>query len=452
MTGGGRIGKESIPGFTSTLAGFIVNTRASDIPVDVFEHAKIAFLDWLGCAIAGARDPVVEKLIRYADVMGGEAQATIIGRGVQKTVSQAALINGAASHVLDYDDTSTGYIGHPSVGMFPALLALSEWRGMSGREFLTSAVIAYKVASVIGACVGKEQYDAGWHTTSTIGHIASAAGCARLLGLDERQTVYSLGLAGTMSSGLKIVFGTMTKAFHAGNACRGGLTAALLARDDFTCAPDFMEGNMGYIHAYKGRIDGKKTDTLGKTWGFEELAPKFHASCHFTHSAIESLLKVVAEEKLSPSDIRRVYVHVSRLALDAAGKKEPKTALEGKFSIPYCLANALLRGDTGLQSFTDVKVNDPEVKSFMEKISLSLDERLAPMEARITLETNAGAAYGRSSDVFREIPALEIKRVRIINKFLAICEPLPREDVRRIVDAVLALERMKSMDHLFSLF
>ena len=128
--GGRKIRKESIRGFTRTLAGFIVDTHAPDIPGDVFEHTKITFLDWLGCAIAGAYDPAVEKLIRYADLMGGEAQATIIGRGVKKTVTQAALINGATSHVLDYDDTSTRYIGHPSVGMFPALLALERIRSM----------------------------------------------------------------------------------------------------------------------------------------------------------------------------------------------------------------------------------------------------------------------------------------------------------------------------------
>jgi len=438
--------KKSIE-LTKAIAGFIVETEATDIPSNVYEHSKVAFLDWLGCAIAGANNPLVDKLIRYADVMGGNGQATVIGHNLKKTATQAAIINGAASHVLDYDDTTTVDIRHASVGTFPAFLALAEWKEKSGTDLLTAYVIAFKVAALIGACVGMKQYNAGWHTTSTIGHLASAAGCARLLKLSEQQTIYAIGLAGTLSSGLKIVFGTMTKAFHAGNASQAGLKAAILAKDNFTCTENLLEGPDGYFQVYKGQINEKELSTLGKTWGFENLAQKYHASCHCTHSAIESFLSIADEENLSQHDIKSVKIYSNQLALNIAGKTEPKTALEGKFSVPYCVANALLRDDTGLQAFTDEKVNDPEIKDFMKKISLSLDEGLEPMEARVEIETNRGKIYSRSSNVFREIPKLEEKRSRIKSKFSNMCGPvLGDKKTESLIEVVLSLEQVDNME------
>jgi len=378
--------------------------------------------------------------------MGGNEHATILCHNLKKTVIQAAIINGAASHVLDYDDTTTVDIRHASVGMFPAFLALAEWKEKSGADFLTAYIIAFKVAALIGACTGMKQYNTGWHTTSTIGHLASAAGCARLLKLSEQQAIYAMGLAGTLSSGLKIVFGTMTKAFHAGNASQAGLKAAILAKDDFTCAENLLEGPDGYFQVYKGQINEKELNTLGKTWDLENLAQKYHASCHFTHSAIESFMAIVNEERLSQDDIQSLKIYSSQLALNAAGKTEPKTALEGKFSIPYCVANALLRGDTGLQSFTDEKVNDPNIKVFMEKISLFSDDSLEPMEARVEIETDTGTIYSRSSNVFREIPELEEKKDRIKSKFSNMCGPiLGDKKTDSLIEVVLSLEHVDNI-------
>ena len=216
-------------GFTAKLASFIVNTDEQNIPEWAYEHAKVAFMDWLAVTFAGKDDPLVKILIDYADMVGGKKQATIIGYHLKKDVSSAALINGSASHVLDYDDTLVSFFGHPSVTIFPSLLALSEWRGKSGKDFLTAYILGLQVGATIGACASLDHYMAGWHATSTLGHIASAAACARLLGLSEKQATYALGIGGTQASGLKRVFGTMCKPFHAGRACQVGLMAALLA-------------------------------------------------------------------------------------------------------------------------------------------------------------------------------------------------------------------------------
>lgn len=434
---------------TRAIARFIVNTEDTAIPQQVCEHAKVAFMDWLAVTMAGNEDPLVKKLIRYADLMGGNEQATILGHGLKKSVSQAALINGAASHALDYDDTLRAFLGHPSVTLFPALLALGEWKEKSGTNFLIAYIIGLKAGAAIGACAGMEHYMSGWHATSTLGHLASAAACARLMGLDEQQTSYALGIAGTQASGLKRVFGTMCKPFHAGRSSQAGLMAALLAEDNFTSAEDILEGPHGFFQVLKGEVNEKVVATLGKTWDIENLAQKYHASCHATHSPIEAALSIVEKEGLSPEEISSIEIHSSQLALDAAGNMAPRTGLEGKFSIPYCVANAILRGNTGMQAFTDEKVNDPEVVGFMEKISVSLDNGIEALEANVKVKAAGGREFSAFSDILKQIPDLEIKRSKIKEKFSDLCGPVLGEaKTEDLMEAILALEEVGSIGSL----
>jgi 2-methylcitrate dehydratase PrpD len=444
--------KEKNEGLTRTIARFIVETDAKDIPADVYAHAKVAFLDWLGVIMAGTDDPLVGKLIQYADLMGGKEEATILGHGMKKSLSQAALINGAASHVLDYDDSSITMVGHPSVGMFPSLLALSEWNEKNGHDFLTAYEIGFKVGAVVGSCTGMDHYMAGWHATSTVGHFASAAVCSRLLGLNEQQTVYALGIAGTQAGGLKSAFGTMCKPFHAGNASRNGLTAALLAKEGFTASESILEGPDGFFQVAKGKINKEAVASFGRTWDIEKIAQKYHASCHATHSPIEGALAIVEKEGLSTDEIKSMKIYISPLAIGAAGKTEPKTALEGKFSIPYCVANALIRGNTGMQAFTDEKVNAPEIRELMKKISLEVDEKPASLEARIELETKAGKVYSRVTDIIKDIPELNVKEVKIKSKFVDLCDPvLGQKRTEELMEAALSLEKIESMKSIVEL-
>lgn len=411
-------------GFTARLASFIVSTDADRIPEAAYEHAKVAFMDWLAVTFAGKDDPLVKILIDYADMVGGNEQATLIGHRMKKDVSSAALINGSASHTLDFDDTLVSFLGHPSVTIFPALLALSEWRGMSGREFLAAYLIGLQAGGTVGACASLDHYLAGWHATSTLGHLASAAACARLLGLSEQQTVYALGIGGTQSSGLKRVFGTMCKPFHAGRSSQSGLMAALLAEKDFTSAVDILEGPQGFFEALKGKVNEDIVGMLGLGWDVVNLSQKYHASCHATHSPLEASLAVVKGEGISLDEIKSITVHASTLSLQAAGKTEPVTGLEGKFSIPYCVANALLRGETGMQAFTDAKVNDPAVRSLMERITVIDDPEMKALESLVELEVNDGRTFKAFSDILQQIPPLEIKKERVAAKFLDLCGPV----------------------------
>jgi 2-methylcitrate dehydratase PrpD len=436
-------------GFTAKLASFIVNTDEQNIPEWAYEHAKVAFMDWLAVTFAGKDDPLVKILIDYADAVGGKKQATIIGYHMKKDVSSAALINGSASHVLDYDDTLVSFFGHPSVTIFPSLLALSEWRGKSGKDFLTAYIIGLQVGATIGACASLDHYMAGWHATSTLGHIASAAACARLLGLSGKQATYALGIGGTQSSGLKRVFGTMCKPFHAGRSSQSGLLAALLAEQGFTSAEDIFEGPQGFFEALRGKVNDDIVNILGQLWDVQNLQQKYHASCHATHSPLEAALSIIKGEKIELDDIKNITVHASTLSLSAAGKTEPASGLEGKFCIPYCVANVLLREETGMQAFTDEKVNDPAVRAIMKKINVINDPKMQALESLVEVETNNGKSFQAFSDILQQTPPLEVKKERVASKFLDLCEPVMGKKksltLKKKIENMDKLNNMKNM-------
>ncbi len=433
-------------GLTARLGSFIAGTDAKEIPDEAFEHAKVAFLDWVAVTVAGKDDPLVLKLIEYANAMGGNEQATILGYGVKKSVSQAALINGSASHALDYDDTLEAFLGHPSVTLFPSLLALSEWKEKAGGDFLAAYLIGLQVGITIAQCAGMEHYMAGWHGTSTIGHLASAAGCAWLLGLDAQQSAYALGVGATQASGLKRVFGTMCKPFHAGRSSQAGLMSALLAEQGFTSAEDALEGPQGFFEVLRGSGNDEPVNRLGNEWGVGDLSQKYHASCHATHSPLEATLAIVEKEKVPLEEIEAIRVQSSQLALSAASKTEAATGLEGKFSIPYCVANALITGQTGTQAFTDEKVRDPAVNELMKKIKVAQDPEMKTLESRVEMETRGGKIHSALVDVLKEVPPLEIKREKVKSKYLDLCEPVMGADKSgALADQILGLEKLKSV-------
>jgi 2-methylcitrate dehydratase PrpD len=442
---------DDVPGLTRRLANFVATFDRSAIPSQAYEHAKVAFMDWLAVTIGGKDDPLVHKLIGFADRMGGHPQATILGHRCRKCVTQAALINGASSHALDYDDTLAAFFGHPSVTLFPALLALAEWQERSGEDFLTAYLIGLQTGATIGSCAGFAHYMSGWHATATLGHLASAAGCARLLELGRDQTTHALGIAGTQSSGLKRVFGTMCKPFHAGMAAEAGLTAALLAQSGFTSAEDILEGPLGFFQALQGAVNEDAVQRLGREWAVENLAQKYHASCHATHSPLEAALTAVREAQVSLDEITAIRVHSSQLALDAAGKMEPVTGLEGKFSIPYCVANVLLRGTTGNEAFTDERVKEPSVVELMRKVTPILCGDMIALDARVEVETRDGKVYSAYADILQQIPPLETKRERIRAKAMALWEPeLGREKATCLAGKIASLERAPNVASLLA--
>lgn len=438
-------------GMTKRLADFITSVSVEDLPGDVIEHAKVAFLDWIGVLLAGKDEPLVHKLISHSELLGGRPQATILGHGLKRSVTQAAFINGAASHALDYDDTLRTFIGHPSVTLFPAFVACGEWMAMGGRELLLTYVTGIQVGAVIGASAGFDHYRAGWHATSTMGRIAAASGCAKMMGLAEDQVIHALGIAATQSSGLKRVFGTMCKPLNAGKAAEGGVEAALLASAGFTSAQDVLEGPDGFFQTLGGSPNEELLREMRSYWHVVDLSQKYHASCHFTHSPIEAALRALEGATHQPSQIKEVRVRVSKIAARTAGIESPGTALEGKFSMRYCIANAILTGQTGLMGFTDERVNDPSVRRFMERVMVMVDPELGEesWESTVEVELLSGEVLVGRADVSREIPPIEVKRKKIRSKFNQLSAPvLESQRAKRVEQVVLNLEDLEDIREL----
>lgn len=431
---------------TKRLAEFVAGTRYEDFPPAVMNEAKLCLLDWLAVTLAGVGDGTVQGLFDVIELAGGNEQATVLGRGKKTSLLNAALLNGTTSHVLDFDDACVEFQGHPSVTLFPALLALAEWMDSGGRDLLCAFVTGFEAGCRVALGASYNHYLSGWHGTSTIGRFASAAGCARLLGLSPDEIVRALGIAGTQAAGIKAVFGTACKPFHAGKACHDGLLSALLAQRGFTSIGNILEGEKCFWEMYSRESEpGKVSEGLGSVWHIMKNQYKFHASCYGTHAPIDAALFLKNEHGIDPGDIASMEIRVSQPMLDVAGKQKPATGLEGKFSIPYSVANALVRGDTGLAAFTDEKVNDPKVVALRDKIRLAADNTVQPFETVVSVETRAGTRSTRFNILERVLGEKE-KSSMIRTKFRSLAGfRLSEQKIEEIIHRVDGLEGEKSM-------
>src|SRR3989441_4360447 len=221
---------------TRRLARYVVSAQFADPPGPVRKGAARTLLNWVGCTVGGSRHETLDIAIAALSPFSGRAEATVLGRAKRLDIFQAALMNGISSHVFDFDDTHLKTIIHPAGPVVPAILALSEERTVSGRDFLNAMVLGIEAECRIGNAVYPAHYDRGWHITGTTGVFGSAAASGKLLGLSDEQMVWALGLAATQPVGLREMFGSMAKSFHPGRAAQNGLTAAHLAARNFTSA------------------------------------------------------------------------------------------------------------------------------------------------------------------------------------------------------------------------
>jgi 2-methylcitrate dehydratase PrpD len=356
---------------TKAIADFVVATGYEHIPEKAVDIAKLAILDTLGTALAGADEPAVEIITEFARSISGKAEASVIAKGFKTSAPLAALINGTSGHVLDYDDASYSTLGHPTVVLLPAILALAETSKLSGAVIIEAYVLGFEVAAKIASGLGFDAYEAGWHCTSTIGVMGAAAAGAKILKLDSRQVRTALGIAGSLSSGLRQNFGTMTKPLHAGVAAQNGVMSALLASNGFTSDKNILEAPMGYANIYSPKGDTTRmTRALGNPFDIvtNGLSFKPYPSCRFTHHLIDAVLHLVNQHDIEAGDVAAVDCRISPVVTQVLIHHHPQTALEGKFSLEYCVARALLDKDVCLDHFTNEKVSAKEIQSLIRKI------------------------------------------------------------------------------------
>ena len=439
---------------TERLARYATETSFKSFPKKVVHQAKRCILDLMGVALGGANQPLGKILVKVVNDFGGKPQATVWGHGLKTSVMNAALVNGAIAHALDFDDTHVGSMGHPSAPVIPAALAVAEWKGLSGKAVLEAFILGYEVENRIGMGLGMKHYDRGWHATSTFGRFGAAVAAGKLLGLSLEEMKMALGLAGTQAAGLRLVFGTMTKPFHPGKSAYDGVLSAILAQRGFTCAPNILEGKKGLLEAMgddKSSLEpmvkglGKKYEILNNTF-------KPYAACLLTHPTIDAVIQMRNKYNLKPEDIKEVSCDVAKFCLDSAGQVEPKTGLAGKFSTYYCAALALSEGIAGENMFTDKKVLDPQMVALRKKVRARVVPGYKDTEAKVSITTKAGKRFSTYVDIPKGDPRNPPTDKELESKFRSLAlAVLPTPKIDRLIKTIWRLERLGNVRELIRL-
>ncbi|MGZ5120881.1 MAG: MmgE/PrpD family protein, partial [Burkholderiales bacterium] len=362
---------------TRTLARFVVDHKSSDVPQPVRHEAARSFLNWVGCAVGASRHETVGCALAALAEFSGPAEATVLGRRDRLDIMQAALMNGITSHTFDFDDTHLKTVIHPSGPVASAILALAERQPVSGEAFLHAFILGVEVECRIGNSVYPQHYDVGWHITGTAGVFGAAAAAGKLLGLNEQQMVWALGIAATQSSGLREMFGTMCKPFHPGNAARNGLLAALLAQQNFTSSNEGIEAKRGFARVLSTAFKPDEiTERLGETWEISLNTYKPFACGIVIHPIIDACIQLRNEHGLNAEDIESIEAKVHPLVLELTGKKTPQVGLEGKFSVYHSAAVAIVHGAGGEAEYSDQAVRDSRVTSLRDRVSAVVDKAM----------------------------------------------------------------------------
>ena len=356
-------------GATDTIAKWIVNTTYEDIPPDAIRVANESCFDVIGVILAGSAQPVGDIIKKYVADQGAAPQATVLSSGSQSSVANAALANGTMGHALDFDDF--GGFGHPTVAIFPALLAIGEHSGATGRDLLEAYVIGCEVGLALQHATKYKQMDKGFHSTAVIGRLACTAACAKLMKLDHDQTVMALGMAGSMASGLIHNFGTMTKPLHAGLTCRDGVTAAQLAQRGLTAGDQIIEHPFGFATTVLGEgiydLDDM-AENLGKPYRVQDaLMIKKYPCCGGNHAMLDSLFSLMRDNNFTHEDVASAEVDQSYYSVVML-YQDPDDELKGKFSAKFNVAAALVDGEIAVDTFTQEKIADPTINETMSKV------------------------------------------------------------------------------------
>jgi len=346
-----------------------------------------------------------------------------------------------------------GWIGHPSITVFPAITALSEWRKIRGRDFLTAFVVGVEVESRIGAAVMPTHYDRGWHSTATIGHFGAAAAAASVLGLDTKAIVNALGTAGTQAAGLRQMFGTMCKPLHAGKVAVGGLMAAVLAGREFTSSSDIIGGSGGFASVFSDDYEpAKLIDKLGETWEVDSIVFKRHASCYSTHALIECALTLSERVRPVLSQVNSIRCKVAPLAKNIANIGQPQTGLEGKFSQPFCAAVALTKGKVTEEHFGDEMVSDPVIRELVGKTSVVASSALPYGKAVIEVVLNDGRSLDGQIDAIELGLPPKLLQSSLSEKFIGLAtRGAPDERIDALIDRVMKMDLTEDVGRVIEL-
>lgn len=395
----------------------IAGLPAEEVPPEAGETARLSLYDWLICGLAGREEPLANKLRQLAAEEGGAPVASLFGGG--KAPSRAAaLVNGATSHALDYDDTHFAHVGHLSVGIYPAALAAGEETGASARDVTTAFLLGSETAIRVGVVLGAGHYNRGFHQTATAGAFGATVAAGRLFGLTRPEMRAALGLCATRASGLKSQFGTMGKPYNAGIAASNGIECAKLAKLGMTSCDDGLMGDQGFVATH---CDAPGTERApADRFLFGDISYKFHACCHGTHAMIEALLEALSGSEAPMESVTSVTLYTNPRWLKVCDIKAPGTGLEVKFSYAW-LAGMVIEGrNTGaFETYSDDLAADPGLAAFAAKVEVIGDAGLTDMQAEGEITFADGRKLPFSHDLARR-PSLEALTAKLRAKAEAV--------------------------------
>ena len=444
-------------GATEKIAKFIVGTGYEDIPRDAVEKAKRTALDCVGAALAGVGEPVSQATTGYVTKLSGPPQASVFGAGVKVSIPNSALANGSIAHALDYDDCGVK-IGHPSVMVLPAVLSLGEYLRASGREILTAYILGLEIEGKLALHADFKLMQSRLNHQSWYGSVGAAAACAKLLRLDVAKTRMALGIGANFACGLSANHGSMVAPMAAGNACRNGVVAALMAEEGVTANLDIIEAKNGFYDTLVGaaHYDAERmTISLGNPFYLESpgIGLKKYPSCYHTHRALDGVLQLIGEHRLSDKDIAEVDVGTSERALRVLAFSEPGTPYQAKYSMPHCIAAAVVDHEVTLDTFTSHKMQERSIVEARKKVHLSFpDVPIWPGLADVgpdtkfvgnpvTIRTTDGRSYSARVDIPRGDPAVPLTDDELLAKFRDCARSrLSPNDIERTVGMVLGLD------------
>ena len=435
------------------FAEYAVGEQSSKLPADVLHHAKRAVIDWYASLLPGSVVPPA-TLLEQALAEELDHGSARLASGRRATLRAAALINGAASHSVEFDDIyrDAGY--HPGSPVISAALAAAQSHGASGETFLRGVIVGYEVSTRIGEAVMPSHYKY-WHTTGTVGAFGAAAAVATVLGCNKEQFAHALATVGTFASGLKQAFlsQAMTKPLHGGHAADVGAMAAMAAAKGVTGALDIIEGDVGFGAAMSVNPDWKKAlKGLGTDYHITHVTFKNHGCCGHNFPSIDGALHLQKTHGIAAKDIRKVHVESYKAGLDIVDNFHPEGAYQAKFSLPYTVSHALVHGSVRLNAFGPERLADPAVRALMAKFEIVADPELSKgypnqRAARVEIETADGRKFAHFQPYRKGDPELPLTDEELNGKFIELATPvLGDAKARKLLVALWSLENLQSVE------
>ncbi|WP_193188329.1 MmgE/PrpD family protein [Nisaea sediminum] len=435
-----------------TFAGFVAGLDKTQLPDSTRHHARRCVLDWFAAAVPGGVLPPATLLENAIAEDLDRGMCRIVPSGRHATARAAALINGAASHTVEFDDIYRDGLFHPGVVVIPAALALAEDKGVSGDIFLRAVIAGYETANRIAAAVNPAHYDF-WHTTATVGFFGAAAASSVVLGLTAAQTAHALASAGTMAAGLQQAFRAeaMSKPLHAGRAAEGGVLSARMAEAGITGALDILDGAAGFGAAMSRNVDWTAAVAgLGTDWTIERTTQKNHAACGHVHAAVDAAREIVTANGLKAGEIARIEVGSYAKSLEICGNADPKTAFEAKFSLPYCVGAAIATGAVRIAAFTPEALADRDIRAVAAKVDHSVDpdcEAAFPKKrsARVTIETVDGRHFSHYAPTRKGDPDAPLSDAELDAKFTELAADVLGAESDALREAIWGIDKLPTL-------